>query len=79
MLNIKVFFNILFIIVKSHISNLNLEYSWEYENYKYTYKSEELKYTYEKAEEYCKSQGGDLPHFEYEKFEGKTSVKKYTT
>jgi len=43
------------------------EYSWEYEGYKYIFKEATLKSSYKDAEEYCKSQGGELPVFEPER------------
>ena len=50
------------------------EYSWEYEGYKYIFKEATLKSSYEDAEEFCKSQGGELPDFEPERTEFKKSV-----
>ena len=57
------------------LSNVNIaEYSWEYNGYKYTFKETAVKSSFYKAEEFCKSQGGELPFFEYEKHEVKKSV-----
>ena len=50
------------------------EYSWEYNGYKYTFKEAAVKSSFYKAEEFCKSQGGEIPFFEYEKHEVKKSV-----
>jgi len=45
------------------------EYSWEYNGYKYTFKEAAVKSSFYKAEEFCKSQGGELPFFDHEKHE----------
>ena len=62
------------------MSSVNIaEYSWEYNGYKYTFKEAAVKSSFYKAEEFCKSQGGELPFFDYEKQEVTKSVLVLTT